>query len=167
MKKPRGRLERLLAEPLSGGDQKQLKKQRTAKFIELIELCGLSLNKSSDGWKLAVQLSLQFKGFHTKIPAGNKASPRGTIDDIILMSGFEFEMMEAKRENRIANERAIILGLAKANGWPIDKKSLETKRRRLQELKKPRSPERQRVVKLLHQNLPDIDARLRSPVHKK
>jgi hypothetical protein len=70
--------------------------------------------------------------------------------------------MNAKRANRTVHEREIIRDLAHWNNWPTDNGSLETMRRRLQELKKRGSQERERMVKAVQQILPELKARLKA-----
>jgi hypothetical protein len=153
---------RLLKEPLPGGTAKQLQKQRQAKLLKIARHFDLSPDNVEDGWKLAAQLSLKFKGFNTKIPSGNKADPEKTANDLILLGVVEAEKIKAKRANKTVHERAIIQDLARWNNWPTDKESLETMRRRLQELKKRGSRERQRVVKAIQQMLPELKTHLKN-----
>jgi hypothetical protein len=162
MAKPQAQLDRLLKEPLPGGNAKQLQKQRQAKLLKIASYFGLSPRNVDDGWKLAAQLCLHFKGFHAKIPAGNKADPEKTANDLILLGGVEVAKMNAKRANRTVHEREIIRDLAHWNNWPTDNGSLETMRRRLQELKKRGSQERERMVKAVQQILPELKARLKA-----
>ena len=161
MAKPQAELGRLLKEPLPGGNAKQLQKQRQAKLLKIARSFGLSPHNVDDGWKLAAHLCLRFKGFHAKISAGNKADPEKTANDLILLGGVEVARMNAKRANRTVHEREIIRDLAHWNNWPTDKGSLETMRRRLQELKKRGSRERERMVKAVQQILPELKARLK------
>jgi hypothetical protein len=161
MAKPQAELARLLKEPLPGGNARQLQKQRQAKLLKIARYFGLSPHNVDDGWKLAAQLCLQFKGFHAKIPAANKANPEKTANDLILLGGVEVAKMNAKRANRTVHEHEIIRDLAHWNSWPTDKGSLETMRRRLQELKKRGSRERERMVKAVQQILPELKARLK------
>jgi hypothetical protein len=156
MAKPQAELDRLLKDPLPGGNARQLQKQRQAKLLKIARYFGLSPHNVDNGWKLAAQLCLQFKGFHAKIPAANKADPEKTANDLILLGGIEVAKMKAKRANRTVHEREIIRDLAHWNNWPTDKGSLETMRHRLQELKKRGSRERKRMVKAVQQILPEL-----------
>ena len=127
-----------------------MRKHLEAEFLEFVEHCGLSPDKPEDGWKLAHLLYLLcMNRFQPKKKPGVKATTRGIADDVIMMFG----IWAARRDGDTRGAIHIIREIAKHNGWRTDEAAIKTKQRRYGYLKDDTSRERQRVVRVLQEEL--------------
>lgn len=162
--RPKWQSDRGLSQPLKPfeGDcsfavyRRVIAKQREAKLLHALDCYGISRDDPDSGWKLAAHLALEhITGFQIAEASGRQAEDRDTIDDAVILT----MVAVAKQKDPAAQERKIIRGWAKTNNRSTNREFLETKRRRLQDAKKPGSQRRKRIAKLLAGMLPDLEAR--------
>lgn len=125
------------------------RKRAEAEFLRLVQGYGLSPESPEDGWKMAFALFMRWKP-RRRSKTGPRPSNDAMACDLIMLLGLHV----ARRDGDTRGEHAIIRDLAKYNGWRTDEAAINTKWRRLQDLKKRRGNYFKNAAEALVRDIP-------------